>query len=138
MSTGSEAHSKSSNPLKNLFIRISRGGGSREEDGLLGDFTVPRRVIPISALAVVIGVACAYVALVLLRLIGLFTNLFYYQRWSFAFVSPAHHHLGYWAVLVPIIGGLIVGVIARFRSGKNPGHGLPHAIQAHLLRRVPG
>ena len=134
MSADSEAHSKSSHPLKNLFTRISRGVGSREEDGLLGDFTVTRRVIPISALAVVIGVACAYVALVLLRLIGLFTNLFYYQRWSFAFVSPAHHHLGYWAVLVPIIGGLIVGVMARFGSEKIRGHGMPEAIEAILLR----
>src|SRR5256885_4910692 len=127
MSTGSEAHSKSSNPLKNLFIRISRGVGSREEDGLLGDFTVTRRVIPISALAVVIGIACAYVALILLRLIGLFTNLFYYQRWSFDFSSPAHHHLGYWAVLVPIVGGLIVGGLGRFRPGKNRGAGLAGA-----------
>src|SRR5256885_15664399 len=104
MSTGSEAHSKSSNPLKNLFIRLSRGVGSREEDGLLGDFTVTRRVIPISALAVVIGVACAYVSLILLRLIGLFSILFYFHRWSFVFISPAHHLLGYWALLVPILG----------------------------------
>ena len=80
MSVDSEAHSKSSHRLKNLFIRLSRGVGSREEDRLLGDFTVTRRVIPISALAVVIGVACAYVALVLLGLIGLVTNRFYYQR----------------------------------------------------------
>src|SRR3954467_11265007 len=134
MSTGSEAHSKSSNRLKNLFIRISRGVGSREEDGLLGDFTVTRRVIPITALAVVIGIACAYVALILLRLIGLFTNLFYYQRWSFDFVSPAHHHLGYWALLVPIVGGLIVGLMARFGSDKIRGHGMPEAIEAILLR----
>src|SRR3954469_5463087 len=134
MSTDSEAHSKSSHRLKNLFIRLSRGVGSREEDGLLGDFTVTRRVIPISALAVVIGVACAYVALFLLRLIGLFTNLFYYQRWSFDFASPAHHHLGYWALLVPIVGGIVVGIMARFGSEKIRGHGMPEAIEAILLR----
>lgn len=117
-----------------FFDHLSRGVGSREEDGLLGDFTVTRRVIPISLLAITIGVVCAYVALALLRLIGLFTNLFYYQRWSFEFVSPAHHHLGYWAVLVPIVGGILVGLMARFGSEKIRGHGMPEAIEAILLR----
>ncbi len=125
---------KSNSKLRDVLQRLSRGVGSREEDGLLGDFTVTRRVIPISFLAVVIGVACAYVALFLLRLIGLFTNLFYYQRWSFDFASPAHHHLGYWALLVPIVGGVIVGIMARFGSEKIRGHGMPEAIEAILLR----
>ena len=92
-----------------LLRGIAHGIGTREEVGLLGDFTVTKRIVPISGLAVAIGVACAWVALALLRLIGLFTNIFYYQRWSFEFSSPAHHHLGYWALLVPIIRGLIVG-----------------------------
>src|SRR3954466_9619138 len=113
---------------------MAQGIGSREEVGLLGDFTVTARIVPITALAVVIGIACAYVALILLRLIGLFTDLFYYQRWSFEFVSPAHHHLGYWALLVPIVGGLIVGLMARFGSDKIRGHGMPEAIEAILLR----
>jgi len=122
-----------------FFQRLSHGVGSREEDGLLGDFTVTRRVIPISFLAIAIGGACAYVALALLRLIGLFTNLFYYQRSNFEFISPAHHHLGYWAVLVPIVGGIIVGLMARFGSEKIRGHGMPETIEAILLRgsRVP-
>ena len=128
------AEEGSGSKVAGFLRRLSHGVGSREEDGLLGDFTVTRRVLPISLLAVAIGVACAYVALFLLRLIGLFTNLFYYQRWSFAFVSPAHHHLGYWALLVPIIGGLIVGVMARFGSEKIRGHGMPEAIEAILLR----
>jgi CBS domain-containing protein len=54
----------------------------------LGDFTTTLRVLPISGLAVVIGAICAFVALALLRLIGLFTNLFYFGRWSTAMVSP--------------------------------------------------
>src|SRR6202795_520451 len=55
----------------------------------LGDFTTTTRVIPISALAMVIGLLCAFVALALLRLIGLFTNLFYFGGWNTALVSPA-------------------------------------------------
>jgi len=61
----------SKSKVADFLRRLSRGVGSREEDGLLGDFTVGIRVVPISFLAVAIGVACAYVALLLLRLIGL-------------------------------------------------------------------
>jgi CIC family chloride channel protein len=132
MSTPPAQPSKSK--VADFLRRLSHGVGSREEDGLLGDFTVGIRVVPISFLAVAIGVACAYVALLLLRLIGLFTNLFYYQRWSFEFSSPAHHHLGYWAVLVPVVGGVIVGLMARFGSDKIRGHGMPEAIEAIMLR----
>ena len=70
----------------------------------LGDFTTTLRVLPISGLAIVIGAVCAVLALVLLRLIGLFTNLFYFGRWSTAMVSPAGNHLGVFAVLVPVVG----------------------------------
>ena len=67
---------------------------SKLQNETLGDFTTTPRVIPISALAMVIGVVCAFVALALLRLIGLFTNLFYFGRWSTSLVSPAGNHLG--------------------------------------------
>jgi len=50
---------------------------SKRRNEELGDFTTTWRMVPISLLAMAIGVVCAYVALVLLRLIGLFTNLFY-------------------------------------------------------------
>jgi len=99
----------------------------------LGDFSTTLRVLPISALAVGIGVLCAYVALALLRLIGLFTNLFYYGHWGGALVSPAGNHLGWYAVLVPVGGGLIVGLMARYGSERIRGHGIPEAIEAILI-----
>ena len=102
----------------------------REE---LGDFSTTLRVLPISALAVGIGVLCAYVALALLRLIGLFTNLFYYGHGGGALVSPAGNHLGWYAVLVPVGGGLIVGLMARYGSERIRGHGIPEAIAAILI-----
>jgi len=101
----------------------------------LGDFTTTWRVLPISGLAIVIGVLSAYVALGLLRLIGFFTNLFFYGRIRTDLVSPAGHHLGGWVVLIPVIGGLIVGLMARFGSDRIRGHGIPEAIEAILLRR---
>jgi CIC family chloride channel protein len=99
----------------------------------LGDFTTTPRVIPISLLAIAIGVVCAFVALALLRLIGLFTNLFYFGRWSTAMVSPVGNHLGVYSVLVPIGGALIIGVMARYGSERIRGHGIPEAIESILL-----
>jgi CIC family chloride channel protein len=99
----------------------------------LGDFTTTFRVVPISCLAMVIGVLCAFVALALLRLIGLFTNLFYFGRWNTAMVSPAGNHLGYYSVLIPIGGALIIGVMARYGSERIRGHGIPEAIEAILI-----
>ncbi|PYT67510.1 MAG: chloride channel protein [Acidobacteria bacterium] len=109
---------------------VETEAGHREE---LGDFSTTLRVLPISALAVGIGVLCAYVALALLRLIGLFTNLFYYGHWGGALVSPAGNHLGWYAVLVPVGGGLIVGLMARYGSERIRGHGIPEAIAAILI-----
>ena len=99
----------------------------------LGDFSTTLRVLPISALAIGIGALCSFVALALLRLIGLFTNLFYYGRWGSSLVSPAGNHLGWFSVLVPIGGGLIVGLMARYGSERIRGHGIPEAIEAILI-----
>ncbi|GAC1570433.1 MAG: hypothetical protein NVS3B20_23430 [Polyangiales bacterium] len=96
---------------------------------------IDRRVVVISLVAVAIAVAAALVAMVLTRLIGLITNLAFYGRISTAFSSPSEHHLGYWVVVVPVIGGLIVGVMARFGSGAIRGHGIPEAMEQVLLNR---
>ena len=100
---------------------------------VLGDFTTTVRLLPISGLAMAIGVLAAFVALALLRLIGLFTNLFYFGRWSTALVSPSGNHLGLFSVLVPIGGALIIGVMARYGSERIRGHGIPEAIEAILI-----
>jgi chloride channel protein, CIC family len=99
----------------------------------LGDFTTTARVIPIALMAIVIGVLSAFVALALLRLIGLFTNLFFFGRWSSTLVSPAGNHLGVFVVLVPVAGSLIVGLMARYGSERIRGHGIPEAIEAILM-----
>ncbi len=100
----------------------------------LGDFTTSWNVIPITVLATGIGIFGAFIALALLRLIGIFTNLFFFQRWGTALVSPANNHLGWLEVFVPMIGGLIVGFMARYGSERIRGHGIPEAIEAILLK----
>src|SRR5262249_9176701 len=104
----------------------------------LGDFTTTPRAVAISGFAIAIGAVSAFVALGLLKLIGLFTNLFFFQRIGAALVSPAAHQLGAFVVLVPVIGGLIIGVMARYGSERIRGHGIPEAIEAILVsgRRV--
>jgi H+/Cl- antiporter ClcA len=100
--------------------------------GQLGDFTTSPRVALISLLALCIGVVGAFVALALLRLIGLFTNLFFFQRWGTDLVSPTGNHLGPFVILVPVIGALIIGLMARYGSERIRGHGIPEAIEAIL------
>ena len=106
------------------------------ESSALRDFTVNSRVWLLSGVALIIGIGATLLAVLLLRLIALSTNLFYYHRFSLVFVSPAGSSLGHWMVIIPVMGGLIVGLMARFGSDKIRGHGIPEAIEAILLHRA--
>jgi len=101
----------------------------------LRDFTVDSRVWLLSAVALVIGTGAAGLAVFLLRAIAFATNIFYYHRLSMAMVGPAGSTLAAWIQpLVPVAGGLIVGLIAHYGSDKIRGHGIPEAIESILLR----
>ena len=107
----------------------------RSRPSALRDFTVDRRVWLLSAVALVIGAGGAALAVLLLRAIALATNAFYYHRLSLAMVGPAGSPLSpLIMMLVPIVGGLLVGLIAHYGSDKIRGHGIPEAIEAILLR----
>ena len=93
------------------------------------------RIVLVSFLSAAIGLVAGVVAFVLYKLIGLFTNLFFFHRWSFDFISVRFHHLGPWVIVVPVIGGLIVGVMAKYGSPKIKGHGIPEAMEAVLTNR---
>jgi H+/Cl- antiporter ClcA/CBS domain-containing protein len=99
----------------------------------LGDFTTTIQVIPISLLAIVIGILASFVAWFLLKLIGLATNLFYFGRFDTGLASPADNHLGVFAVAIPVLGSLIVGFMARYGSDRIRGHGIPEAIESILM-----
>ncbi|OJW15604.1 MAG: chloride channel protein [Planctomycetales bacterium 71-10] len=103
--------------------------------GESGDFTAEFRLIGISAAAVAIGAVCAVVAVALLRMIDLFTNLFYFQQLSLESRMPASNTLGWAALLVPAVGGLIIGLMARYGSERIRGHGIPEAMEAILIGR---
>ena len=82
-----------------------------------------------------IGIAAGIIAFVLYNLIGLFTNLFFYQRLSFQPITPDLNQLGLVVILIPVIGGLIVGMMARYGTPKIRGHGIPEAMEAVLTNR---
>ena len=105
----------------------------KSRPSVLRDFTVDHRIWLLSAVALVIGTGGAALAVLLLRAIAFFTNLFYYHRFSLAMVGPAGSPTRYGMVLVPIVGGIIVGIMARYGSDKIRGHGIPEAIEAILL-----
>ena len=101
----------------------------------LGDFTTKPRVLVIGAIAVIVATAGVIAGIALLDLIGLFTNLAYFGRFSFTAPDLGQSPLGYAAVLVPVAGSLVVGLMARYGSDRIRGHGIPEAIEAILLGR---
>jgi len=97
------------------------------------DFLGDPRLLKISGIAIFIGAFGTLAAWLLLNLIRMFTNLFFFQTLSFAHRDLAENQLGLWVIFLPIIGGLIVGLIARFGTEKIRGHGIPEAIEAILF-----
>ena len=97
------------------------------------------RVAWISGAAMGLGLVAGFIAEALVRLIGLVTNLAFYHRVSTDFVSPAGHHLGWTMVLVPVAGGVLVGLMARYGAKAIRGHGIPEAMEQVLLNesRIP-
>jgi H+/Cl- antiporter ClcA len=95
----------------------------------------PFRMLLVSCLAAAIGLVAGIVAFALYKLIGLFTNLFFFHRWSTDFTSAQHNHLGWIVIVVPVIGGLVVGVMAKYGTSKIKGHGIPEAMEAVLFNR---
>jgi chloride channel protein, CIC family len=101
----------------------------------LADFTRDKRILLLSLMAVVIGVFSALVAKALVWLIAVITNFTFYQRFSSDFISPTNHHLGALVIFAPVVGGLIIGLMARYGSEKIRGHGIPEALEAILFGR---
>lgn len=97
----------------------------------LGDFTTSPRVLIITTMGIVVGTGGVISGWVLLHLIALMTKIAYMGQLSIA--GPITDHLPMWTVLVPIAGGLIIGLMARYGSDKIRGHGIPEALEAIIL-----
>lgn len=88
---------------------------------------------------IILGLISSFIAKLLTTSISFFTHLFYFQEISTSPISPGENHLGYFSIFVPVVGGLIVGLLARFGSSAIRGHGIPEAMENILLKesRVP-
>jgi H+/Cl- antiporter ClcA len=125
---------------------ISGGSAGRESrptiaatGAQVGDTTLAEpaqfRMVLVSFLAAGIGLVAGGIAFLLYRLIGLLTNISFYGRFVADFTSARHNHLGLWVIAIPVIGGLVVGVMAKYGSSKIRGHGIPEAMEAVLFNR---
>ena len=116
-------------PARNNWPLTANNG---EDTVIRGQF----RLALVSFLAGGIGLLAGVIALVLYKLIGLFTNLAYYHRWDYSFASPRlAPSWGPWVIVIPVIGGVIVGFMAKYGSPKIKGHGIPEAMEAVLFNR---
>jgi H+/Cl- antiporter ClcA/CBS domain-containing protein len=120
MQTANEAAAKTARPIHT--------GNAK-----LGDFTADRRILLLIAMAIVVGAGSTGSAWALVKLIALVTNLVWYGHLSGVRVSLAAAHPGWWMVAAPALGGLAIGLMARFGSDKIRGHGIPEAIEAILI-----
>jgi H+/Cl- antiporter ClcA len=97
------------------------------------DFAADAQLIRIAVIAAALGIISTLAGALLLYLIRIFTNVFFFQTWSAASRTPASNTLGLWVIPIPVIGGVIIGLMARFGSEKIRGHGIPEAIEAILF-----
>lgn len=114
------------------FDTTSQADAKLPKKGQFGIALEPE-IIRMCGYALLVGLIGGLVAQGLLELIYLFTNIFFYGKLSFAITNPAHNHLGLWVILIPPIGGLVVGLMVHYWEPTLKGHGIPEAMEAVLF-----
>jgi H+/Cl- antiporter ClcA/CBS domain-containing protein len=104
----------------------------RSKSRPLADHSADWRLVPLAGAAIVIGAGAACGAWALIKLIAVATNLFWFGRFSAAPADIVDAKVGLAIVAIPVVGSLIIGLMARFGSEKIRGHGIPEAIEAIL------
>ncbi|HOV45315.1 MAG TPA: chloride channel protein, partial [Ferruginibacter sp.] len=94
-----------------------------------------RRLLFISISAIVIAIGVSIIAKLLVHLIDLITNISFYGNFSFAPITPAENNLGLFVITIPVIGGLIIGLMAYYGSKAIRGHGIPEAMEQILTNK---
>ena len=98
----------------------------------LGDYSADRRMILLCAMALVVGTGGAAGAWCLLHLIGFVTNLLWFGRLSWEPADITDAAVGPAGLVIPVLGALVIGLMARFGSDKIRGHGIPEAMETIL------
>jgi CIC family chloride channel protein len=124
-----------------MFVSAKKAGAKADLEDQLRDFSTDSRLFLLVVMALVIGTVGALAAWGLLHLIYLVTNIAYYGRFDAGSASIkgsatfAGHTLGWMSAFIPVVGCLIIGLMARFGSEKIRGHGIPEAMEAILIGR---
>lgn len=116
-------------------ISLSLDDSLVQQDISSGSSANKNRLLFISAVAILIGACISAIAKLLVYLINLVTNLSFHLRFSFDPTSPATNNYGWWVIIVPAIGGVIVGLMALYGSKAIRGHGIPEAMEQILTNR---
>lgn len=107
-----------------------------EEEGIARRHTLKlNRLLYICFLAIVNAILVSVVAKVMVYLISLVTGISFFGYVPTGEVSPVGNHLGLWVIVIPVIGGVIVGIMARFGSMAIRGHGIPEAMEQVLTNQ---
>lgn len=132
---GASTHAHGGSPS----VSGAHGGSGPAGPSLRMSPVVGPRVVLVTGLAVLIAFAASLAAQGLTRLIALITNAAFLGRVSTVWSSPAATRLGLWVIPIPIVGGLFVGVLARYGSKAIRGHGIPEAMEQVLFNqsRIP-
>jgi H+/Cl- antiporter ClcA len=130
---------RSATVAEGLPVSPSMGPALEQANVPVASLPVDRRVVLLSLVAIALAGAAAIVAQILVRLIWLITGIAFHGRFSFERATPLGNHLGLWVIVVPAIGGIIVGFMARYGSKAIRGHGIPEAMEQVLLNqsRIP-
>lgn len=104
-----------------------------DEEPVRKVFLVKSRLLLISTYAIIVAIAISFIARFLVYLINLVTNISFFGRFSLAFHSPAGNNLGAWVIVIPAIGGILVGLMALYGSKAIRGHGIPEAMEQILV-----
>lgn len=105
------------------------------EDDSKKSILIKKRLVEISLLSVAVAVVISLVAKLLIYLIDLVTNISFYGIFDFGIRSPADNHLGLWVIIIPAIGGVLVGLMALYGSKAIRGHGIPEAMEQILVNQ---
>lgn len=93
-----------------------------------------RKMLVLCVLSCLIGIIATIVAKILISSIAFFTHLFWFQRFSIQPIELVNHHFSAWFIFIPVLGGLIVGIMARFGSKAIRGHGIPEVMENILTK----
>jgi CIC family chloride channel protein len=125
MSTSTDATPEIAPPSQGVTAAVNHAFGEMAQ----------YRIVTVSILSAVVGVVAGFIAFLLYNLIGLFSNMFFFKRVQFGLPSLQHHIIGAWVLIVPALGGIVVGVMAKYGSSKIKGHGIPEAMEAVLFNK---